>query len=66
MTNTNYIKKHRDKRAADGLVRVDVWVHNTNKAGAKMMEGYWEAQQQYDYQHDDWDDEDEMEDDDYD
>jgi len=33
-----------------------------------MMEGYWEAQQQYDDQHDDWDwdDEDEMEDDDYD
>ena len=28
-----------------------------------MMEGYWEAQQQYDDQHDDWDDEGEMEDD---
>ena len=37
MTNTNYIKKHRDKRAADGLVRVDVWVHNTNKAEIKAL-----------------------------
>jgi hypothetical protein len=37
MTNTNYIKKHRDKRAADGLVRVDLWVHNTNKAEIKAL-----------------------------
>jgi hypothetical protein len=43
MTNTNYIKKHRDKRAADGLVRVDVWVHNTNKAEIKALAKQLEA-----------------------
>jgi ACT domain-containing protein len=37
MTKPNYIKIHRDKRQAAGQVRVEVWVHQTNKDEIKAV-----------------------------